>query len=263
MRRGHTATLTVGGKNLRLQTMLDAKELDDLLLAMCEGSLYAHSETICQGYVTLKGGIRVGVCGRAAMIGDRISGVLEPSALVIRVPHPTPPIGEEIALLLREMQHSGGVLLFAPPGVGKTTVLRGVAATLAAGENALRVAVVDTRGELGWALDRRSLLVDILSGYPRGKGISIAARTLAAQLIVCDEIGDLREAQEILEAHGCGVPLLATAHAASVRELLSRPGMRRLHEAGCFGAYVRLRRGKIPFSFDFEVTDRGAADVFL
>ena len=263
LRRGHAASLTVAGENLRLQTVLGGKELDALLLAMCEGSLYAHSETICRGYLTLRGGIRVGVCGRAGMLDDKINGVLEPSALVLRIPHPSPPIGGEIAALLQKTAFCGGVLLFSPPGVGKTTVLRGVAATLASDPNPYRVAVVDTRGELGFALEDPTLLVDVLSGYPRGKGISIAARTLSAQVIVCDEIGDLREAQEILEAHSCGVPLITTAHADSVGELLSRPGMRQLHQAACFGAYVRLRRTKIPFSFDFEVTDREAANAFL
>ncbi|MBQ8717235.1 MAG: hypothetical protein IJY43_05280, partial [Clostridia bacterium] len=64
LRRGRCASLTVSGRNLRLSTILSGVEMDDILLRFCEGSLYAHSETIVQGYLTLKGGIRVGVCGR-------------------------------------------------------------------------------------------------------------------------------------------------------------------------------------------------------
>jgi stage III sporulation protein AA len=263
LRRGRCASLTVAGRNLRLSTVFSGVEMDDLLLRFCEGSLYAHSETISQGYLTLKGGIRVGVCGRAGVSEGNVTGVSQISALSIRIPHPAPPVGEEIALLLHRFALTRGVLIYAPPAVGKTTLLRSVAARMAGGDRPLRVAVVDTRGELGYALSSPSLLLDLLSGYPRGIGLSIAARTLSAQLIVCDEIGDLGEAREIVEAHNCGVPLLASAHAADVAELLARPGMRLLHEARCFGAYVGLSRRLGGFDYEYDVMEWEAADALL
>ncbi len=263
LRRGKCASVTVSGRNIPLSTVLSGLEMDELLLALCEGSLYAHSETVCEGYIALEGGIRVGVCGRAGVSGARVTGVSEISAISVRIPHAAPPIGEEIAQLLRRLQLTRGVLLYAPPAMGKTTVLRSVAALMAGGNTPIRVAVVDTRGELAFSLGAPGLLVDLLSGYPRGLGISIAARTLSAQLIVCDEIGGLQEAQEIVEAHNCGVPLLATAHAADVDELLCRPGMRLLHEARCFGAYVRLFRRPGDFVFGYDVMEWEAADERL
>lgn len=263
LRRGRVASVTVGGKNHRLRSVLSGREIDRLFLNMCEGSLYAHGETVAEGYLTLRDGVRVGVCGRAGVVDGRVTGVFDISALVIRIPHPTPPLGEEIAELLRSMALCKGVLLYAPPAVGKTTVLRGVVMRMAGGARPVRVAVVDTRGELSFSLGGSTLLLDLLSGYPRGRGISIAARTLSAQLIVCDEIGGLQEAQEIVEAHNCGVPLLATAHAADVDELLCRPGMRLLHEARCFGAYVRLFRRPGDFVFGYDVMEWEAADERL
>lgn len=263
LRRFRCASITVSGRNIPLATVLSGVEMDELLLALCEGSLYAHSETVCEGYVALKGGIRVGVCGRAGVLGERVTGVSEISAVSVRIPHAAPPVGEEIARLLRRLQLTRGVLLYAPPAMGKTTVLRSVAARMAGGDAPLRVAVVDTRGELSFSLGSPKLLIDLLSGYPRGLGISIAARTLSAQLIVCDEIGDLKEAKEIVEAHSCGVPLLASAHAADVEELLARPGLRLLHEARCFGAYVRVIRRAGAFSFDYDICDWEAADARL
>ena len=86
---------------------------------------------------------------------------------------------------------------------------------------------------------------------------------MAAEVILCDEVGDLGEAREIVAAHTGGVPLIATAHAASVKELLSRPGMRLLHESRVFGAYVRASRAKAPFSYDYDVTDWEAADALF
>ena len=263
LRRSKCASVTVSGRNIPLSTVLSGVEMDELLLALCEGSLYAHSETVCEGYIALQGGVRVGVCGRAGVTGERVTGVSEISALSIRIPHAAPPIGEEIARLLRRLRLTRGVLIYAPPAMGKTTVLRSVAARMASGDAPLRVAVVDTRGELSYSLGSPDLLVDLLSGYPRGVGISIAARTLSAQLIVCDEIGDLHEAKEIVEAHSCGVPLLASAHASDVEELLARPGLRLLHEARCFGAYVRVIRRAGAFSFDYDICDWEAADARL
>ena len=260
LRRGRCASVTANGTNLRLSTVLTGAQMEALLLAMCTGSLYAHGETLGEGYLVLPSGVRVGVCGRAAVVGGRVTGVESISAFCIRVPHGAPEVGYEICEIFGRLQKTRGVLLFSPPGVGKTTVLRGVAARLA---RDLRVAVVDTRGELGALDGDETLLLDVLSGYPRGRGIGIAVRTMAAEVILCDEVGDLGEAREIVAAHTGGVPLIATAHAASVRELLSRPGMRLLHESRVFGAYVHVSRGSAPFSYDFDVTEWEAADAFF
>lgn len=265
LRRGHCASLTISGRNIRLSgaTVLSGAQMEELLFAMCEGSLYAHSETVKAGYLTLGGGIRVGVCGRLGVSESGITGVSEVSSFSIRLPHVPPLVGGELVELLRGMSQTRGVLIFSPPAVGKTTVLRSVTAQLAGGECPLRVVVVDSRGELCYGLGAPNLLVDVLTGYPKGLGISIAARTLSAELIVCDEIGDMEEAREIVQAHNCGVPLLATAHAAELEELLARPGLRLLHEAHCFGAYVGLSRRPGVFDFDYRVTEWEVADGLL
>ena len=252
LRRNRCASLTKGNQNHVLSTVLCDREMDELLLPLCEGSLYAHAETLCKGYLMLKGGVRVGVCGNATLREGRITGVREIGSYVIRLPSEVPPVGEEICALLRENIPPNGVLIYAPPGVGKTTLLRAVAARMSSGENPLRLCVVDTRGELSLPSERR-LLVDVLQGYPRSEGISIATRSLSAQLILCDEIGDLAEAQEILHTHSCGVPLVASAHAATLQELLSRPGLALLHRAQVFGASVGIMRHPTAFDFCYRI----------
>ena len=263
LRRGRVASVTVNGQNLRLDVIPDAPAMEGLLQRLCGGSVYAHEETLREGYVMLEGGIRVGVCGRAVCVGGRVTGVTDISAFTFRIPVAAPAVGAELCLLLREMNFTKGVLLFAPPGGGKTTVLRGAAMLLAGGALPRRVVVADTRGELAFGMDGQHLLLDLLSGYPRGLGISIATRTLAAEVIVTDEVGDLEEAREIVNAHSCGVPLLASAHATELRELLARPGIRLLHESRCFGAYVGLARGDRPFTYHYDVRTWEDADALL
>ena len=250
LRRGRQASLTMMGANRLLSVALGGGEIDAVLSQLCSGSLYAYSDTINQGYVALPGGIRVGVSGSAAREGDRIIGVHEISSLVIRIPHKMPKVGEPICALVDHFALGKGVLIYSPPGVGKTTLLRGVIAHLAGGTNPLRTAVIDTRGELSFSTDGRELCIDVLSGYPRALGIEIATRTLGAQVIVCDEIGDYEEAMALVSSHNCGVPLVASAHAASVDELLMRTGLRLLHEARIFGAYVGIERdGNMDFRY--------------
>jgi len=262
VRRNRAASLVVAGQNHLLDVALSGEELDALLLTMCTGSLYAHHDTLKEGYIMLDGGVRVGVGGRAAVLDGKINAISEVAVLCIRLPHRTPAVGGEIAALFEGLHGTRGILLYAPPGVGKTTILRGVATLLAGGDTPRRTAVIDTRGELGCFVGER-LLIDVLSGYPRGRGIGIATRTLSAEVIISDEVGDLAEAQEIVSAHIGGVPLIATAHAFSVRELLSRPGMRLLHEARVFGAYVGISRAAGRFCYHYDVTDWEAADAYF
>lgn len=259
LRRDRRASLTLPSGNCMLDTVLDGATLDATLTGMCSGSLYAYSDTINQGYISLPCGIRVGVCGKASCEGDRLIGVREVTSLAIRIPHGARAVGAPIRRLLHEFNYGRGILIYSPPGVGKTTLLRGVISRLASGEGGytpIRTAVVDTRGELSFANGGEGLCLDVLSGYPRALGIEIATRTLSAQVIVCDEIGDYAEAMALVSSHNCGVPLIASTHASSVDELLRRTGIMLLHEARVFGAYVGISRAAgMDFHYDVHLRD--------
>ena len=263
LRAGSRATLTTPRGNVFLQTLLSQKEIAEILSDMCGHSLYAYSDMINNGYVTLDGGVRVGICGRAAIEDERIIGVYGVSSLNIRIPSDVRGIGGRICRLLREMTSSRGVLIYSPPGVGKTTLLRAVARSMGSGADALRVSVIDTRGEIACFGDTQSAAIDVLSGYPKGIGIEIAARTMNAQLMICDEIGEEREIKSILYAQNCGVPLLASAHGDNVEGLLRRRGIAELHSAGVFGAYVRISRRAGSREYDYKITTAEEADDIL
>ncbi len=264
LRADRCATLTAGGRNMPTRVLLTAHELGALLVRLCGGSLYAYSDTIREGYMTLPGGIRVGLGGRAVCEGEHIIGISEIDSLCIRLPHRHGDVGGTVCRLLRHMAAAGGgprgVLVYAPPGVGKTTLLRGVAAAMASPPDPWRTVVIDTRGELGFETDGASLCLDILQGYPRARGVEIATRTLSAQLMVCDEIGDVEEAMSLISCHHGGVPLVASAHAGNVDELLRRTGIRLLHEARLFGAYVGISRRAGGGDFIYHITPWEDAD---
>ncbi len=256
---GRRATLTSAGRNIPTSVVLTRHEIDRMLTRLCEGSVYAYRDTIAEGYVSMRGGVRVGVCGRAAISGGKIVGVYDIDTLAIRIPHKSPPLGHEVVKLIEKMNYTRGVLIYSPPGVGKTTLLRSVSVLLSSGNDARRVSVVDTRGELAFSLDAPLLCLDLLSGYPKHVGISLAARTLGSQVIICDEIGNRAEADAIREAHNCGIPLIASSHGASVHELLGRTGIAELHRSGAFGAYVGIKRAG-DFGFEYDICMREDAE---
>ena len=261
MRKNAPCSLSTNFGNIVLSSVLTPSQMKDTLVSMSGHSLYAHSETINSGYLTLEGGIRVGICGRATVSGGCVTGVYDISALNVRIPRPIFDVGERVCSLLRTT--GNGVLVYSPPGVGKTTLLRSVAYRMASGERPIRVSVIDSRGELGIQSFDSSSVIDLLSGYPKAIGIEIAVRTMNPELLVCDEIGDEKEAMAIIGAQNCGVPLLASAHAGNIAGLLKRTGILALHKASVFGAYVGIERVSRQSDYKYTVHTAKEAERYL
>ena len=150
-----------GGENIpiKIDPPISREEIDIMVDKMSKGSLYAHGDTIKQGYISLGNGIRAGICGRAAYDGGKMIGVNDITGICIRLPHAVKVDVTEICNIIRKDKLSGGVLIYSPPGCGKTTLLRSIAEELAR-EGQRRVVVVDSRSELEYGLASPMLLTN-------------------------------------------------------------------------------------------------------
>lgn len=243
---------------------VDRAALDSVLEIATRASAHTALERVRRGFVTVRGGHRLGLCGTAAMEGGQIKSLRCLSSLNLRVARAVPGAAGDVLHSLRRGGGVYGTLILAPPGAGKTTLLRDLIRGLSNGEDgpALRVGVADERGELAALWEGRPELdvgrhTDVIDGCPKALGLELLLRGMDPQVLAADELtspGDL-EAAEL--AAGCGVPLLATAHGGGGQDLLRRPLYRRLLELGVFQKLVTIRRGP-DGAREIAVTDLGA-----
>lgn len=220
------------------------------LMRFTENSLYAYEEQLRQGFVTLPGGHRVGLCGRAWYSAGQMAGLRDISSMNVRVARAVPGVAQAFWPLVVDAGRVRRCLIAAGPGVGKTTLLRDLARGLAdgvAGVPAQNVGIADERQELAAAYMGRAMLpvgarCDVISGCAKADALVMLLRCMAPDVLVTDEIGTAADACALRDALNCGVAVLASAHAADYAELLGRPALADLLLAGYFERVIFVER---------------------
>ena len=238
LRVGGVCTALFDGECVTLLSSPTQSEMEELLSRACDGALYAHRDSICSGYVTVGAGVRIGVAGTARYDSSSVVGISDVRYALIRFPGDRCHFGEELFRAWEEAH--GGMLIYSPPGVGKTTALRHLARSIGRAPNARQVCIVDERFEF-CEDDFLDSEVDILKGYKRRAGLEIATRTMSPEVVIIDEIGG-DDASGISEVVRCGIPLIASAHAGSYDELMSKPSLEPLLRCGAFETFVGICR---------------------
>ncbi|MDI3256601.1 MAG: stage III sporulation protein AA [Kyrpidia sp.] len=261
---GWEGFLTVQGRVTRRPAegiVTPAAEVMHILQGLSQSSLYALEEELRRGYLTLPGGHRVGIAGRAVVAGGRVQSQVDITGLNFRVARPVLGVSRALApWLLDAPGKPASVLVLSPPQCGKTTLLRDLAHHLSAGiwhptVPPLKVAVVDERSELAGTFQGRrhhdlGPRTDVLDGCPKAEGMMMMVRSMSPDVLVTDEVGGEADIAALMEAVGSGVTVLASAHAAGLKEASGRPALRPLLEGRIFHRYVVLSRRQGPMTVE-------------
>ena len=197
--------------------MIPRSLIEQCFVSLCDHSVYAKQDEIGQGFLTIEGGHRVGVCGACVLQDGKVQYIRDVQALNIRIARQIRGAAKEIMPEILDENGVHNTLIISPPGCGKTTMIRDIARILS-DKGHYKVAIADERGEIaacygGIAQNDVGNKTAVLSVCPKAVGMTMLLRSMGPDVIITDEIGTQEDKQAIAEILLCGVNVIATAHA--------------------------------------------------
>lgn len=218
-------------------------------------SVYAFEEEMRNGFITLKGGHRVGIGGKVLYGNKGIEGIRNISSLNIRIAREKIGVSDRLLKYILDFPKTiHNTLIISPPQCGKTTILRDLIRNLSNGLQSygmegLKVGIIDERSELagmynGIPQHDIGLRTDILDGCNKKDGTTMLLRAMSPEIIAMDEIGSIYDVEAIHESLKAGVKVIATVHGSNLEDLLSKKSLSILVEEKIFKRYIFLDNSK-------------------
>ena len=224
----------------------DRQAIEDCFHRLCNYSVYSCQTSINNGFITIKGGHRIGICGTAVCEHGQIVNVKDINSINIRIAREYCSVADPVINQVFDGEPENLIVAGAPSS-GKTTLLRDLARQLSDGKlgKYYKICIVDERNEIAAASD--SVLncnvgfnTDVLTGYPKAIGIMTAVRCLSPDIIICDEIGDASETLAIESGLHSGVKFILSVHASSENEIYSKVQIKSLLQTNAFDKILLL-----------------------
>lgn len=259
----------ISGKPVFLSYVATYEDSINLLNELSHYSIYTLEEELKKGYITVRGGHRVGLSGRVITENGRVKAIRDVTSFNIRIAKEKIGIAEKYVSYLYEDKWLN-TLIIGPPQTGKTTLLRDFARVISSGYKEIgskKVGIVDERSEIagcvkGVPQHQLGERVDVLDACPKAEGMMMMIRSMSPEVLIVDEIGTKEDADAVMEAVHAGVQLFVTVHGYHASELLKRPTLQRLFEANVFERYLELSRKNGPGTVQ-QILNRKGQHVML
>ena len=224
-----------------------SRDMNDVFSRLCSFSVHSHLQSIVNGFITIQGGHRVGICGTAVTDSEgRVISVRDISSLNIRIAREKQGCGD---VIYNTLFHSGlqSIIIAGAPMTGKTTVLRDLIRRISDGSDSKKVCIIDERQEIaamnaGFCQRDVGFNTDVFDLYPKDKAVISAIKTMSPQIIAMDELCGDSEIDAVRLGVNSGVKFIVTVHAADYSEILTREQIKKLLRTYSFEKLVLLKK---------------------